>query len=350
MSSSLTFRLQQESLKAAEPATLPSPPSSSDSGDEAMGDSPSNPLDHSSFSTTTTLSTAVPSSVSSARRDSLPTHFNALTIQQFSTSLPENYTIDHSTTPINIQQKPATTTTTTTTANANLSATATATAITPNSNSNNNASSIKSSSVRRTSHIASSLPRAESLPFYSHSPVAAAAATGGRTIRHRRQSESTLSRSARGQTHKCQECGKVYKHPNCLTKHLWEHSEQWELTSKLLLTKHQQVQMLEAAAILVGMESKKRRPSVATVKQEDEEDEYDDDTKQSGEDDRIEGDDDDDIVDDIDDDDDILIDMDEDIDVKPSVASTYSLNVRTSMPSVMAPSSVRHTLRKQAQE
>lgn len=316
-----------------------------------MGESLSSTLDHhGSFSTSATHSTAVPSSMSSARRDSLPTHFNALTIQQFSTSLPENYTIDHSTTPINIQQKPTTTTATTT---ATTSTTATTPILTTTGTTPTTASNpIKPSSLRRTSHITSSLPRAESLPFYSHSPVAAAAATGGRTIRHRRQSESTLSRSARGQTHKCQECGKVYKHPNCLTKHLWEHSEQWELTSKLLLTKHQQVQMLEAAAILVGMESKKRRSSVATVKPEDEEDhdlEDDDDTKHSEEDDRVEGDDDD-IVDDIDDDDDILIDMDEDIDVKPSVASTYSLNVRTSMPSVMAPSSVRHTLRKQAQE
>ncbi|ORZ15098.1 hypothetical protein BCR42DRAFT_451968 [Absidia repens] len=54
----------------------------------------------------------------------------------------------------------------------------------------------------------------------------------------------------------CHECGKIYKHPSCLYKHLWEHSEGWELTSKLPLTKHQQVQILEAATILVGMSTK----------------------------------------------------------------------------------------------
>ncbi|PSS03806.1 hypothetical protein BD289DRAFT_97819 [Coniella lustricola] len=51
----------------------------------------------------------------------------------------------------------------------------------------------------------------------------------------------------------CQHCGKGYKHSSCLTKHLWEHTPEWSLTSKLLISKHQQVQLLEAASVLVAM-------------------------------------------------------------------------------------------------
>lgn len=29
--------------------------------------------------------------------------------------------------------------------------------------------------------------------------------------------------------HKCMDCGKVYKHPNCLWKHRWEHSNYWKV-------------------------------------------------------------------------------------------------------------------------
>ncbi|KAL9577028.1 MAG: hypothetical protein Q9212_006641 [Teloschistes hypoglaucus] len=35
--------------------------------------------------------------------------------------------------------------------------------------------------------------------------------------------------------------------------HLWEHTPEWSYTSKLLISKHQQVQLLEAASVLVGM-------------------------------------------------------------------------------------------------
>ncbi|WPG98495.1 zinc finger protein [Acrodontium crateriforme] len=52
---------------------------------------------------------------------------------------------------------------------------------------------------------------------------------------------------------KCEHCGKAYKHGSCLTKHLWEHTPQWQVTSKLLISKHQQVQLLEAASVLVAM-------------------------------------------------------------------------------------------------
>ncbi|KAG0046427.1 hypothetical protein BGZ83_008404 [Gryganskiella cystojenkinii] len=53
---------------------------------------------------------------------------------------------------------------------------------------------------------------------------------------------------------KCLDCGKVYKHANCLLKHRWEHSVYWKPTAKFLLSKHQQVQLMEAAAILLGMD------------------------------------------------------------------------------------------------
>lgn len=35
--------------------------------------------------------------------------------------------------------------------------------------------------------------------------------------------------------------------------HSWEHTPQWQVTSKFLISKHQQVQMLEAASVLVTM-------------------------------------------------------------------------------------------------
>ncbi|KAK2737963.1 hypothetical protein FQN57_007317 [Myotisia sp. PD_48] len=52
---------------------------------------------------------------------------------------------------------------------------------------------------------------------------------------------------------KCDRCGKGYKHSSCLTKHMWEHDPAWAVTSKLLISKHQQVQLLEAASVLVNM-------------------------------------------------------------------------------------------------
>ncbi|WFD31105.1 hypothetical protein MSPP1_002138 [Malassezia sp. CBS 17886] len=58
--------------------------------------------------------------------------------------------------------------------------------------------------------------------------------------------------------HKCESCAKVYRHPSCLVKHRWEHTMYWKEASKFLMSKHQQVQLLEAAAILVGMDSNAR--------------------------------------------------------------------------------------------
>ncbi|KAL2819343.1 hypothetical protein BDW59DRAFT_151470 [Aspergillus cavernicola] len=52
---------------------------------------------------------------------------------------------------------------------------------------------------------------------------------------------------------RCDRCGKGYKHGSCLSKHMWEHNPAWAITSKLLISKHQQVQLLEAASVLVNM-------------------------------------------------------------------------------------------------
>ncbi|KAL6896019.1 hypothetical protein HDV57DRAFT_35081 [Trichoderma longibrachiatum] len=61
---------------------------------------------------------------------------------------------------------------------------------------------------------------------------------------------------------RCETCGKGYKHSSCLTKHLWEHTPEWSLTSKLLISKHQQVQLLEAASVLVAMNGNPKERSV----------------------------------------------------------------------------------------
>ena len=60
----------------------------------------------------------------------------------------------------------------------------------------------------------------------------------------------------RGIDYRCESCAKVYRHPNCLNKHRWEHTRQWREASKFVLSKHQQVQLLEAATILSYMGSK----------------------------------------------------------------------------------------------
>lgn len=49
----------------------------------------------------------------------------------------------------------------------------------------------------------------------------------------------------------CEVCGKVYKHKSCLVKHYWEHNKYWDLTKGLCENKHQQVQLLEAANLLM---------------------------------------------------------------------------------------------------
>jgi len=82
---------------------------------------------------------------------------------------------------------------------------------------------------------------------------------GSSKARARRASEGSHLRKGgegkrtSGSELRCETCGKGYKHSSCLTKHLWEHTPEWQFTSKLLISKHQQVQLLEAASVLVAM-------------------------------------------------------------------------------------------------
>ncbi|KAK3900109.1 hypothetical protein C8A05DRAFT_45986 [Staphylotrichum tortipilum] len=64
---------------------------------------------------------------------------------------------------------------------------------------------------------------------------------------------------------RCEKCGKGYKHSSCLNKHLWEHTPEWSYTSKLLISKHQQVQLLEAASVLVAMNNNASTDPVAAA-------------------------------------------------------------------------------------
>ncbi|KAL1405781.1 hypothetical protein Q8F55_007455 [Vanrija albida] len=58
----------------------------------------------------------------------------------------------------------------------------------------------------------------------------------------------------KGMVFKCESCSKEYRHPSCLVKHRWEHSPHWREPTQISMSKHQQVQMLEAAAILAHMD------------------------------------------------------------------------------------------------
>lgn len=60
---------------------------------------------------------------------------------------------------------------------------------------------------------------------------------------------------------KCESCGKGYKHITSLAKHLWEHTAEWQKTKKLLISKHQQAQLLEAASILCSIGEKPNNTS-----------------------------------------------------------------------------------------
>ncbi|KAF9945524.1 hypothetical protein BGZ72_001255 [Mortierella alpina] len=75
----------------------------------------------------------------------------------------------------------------------------------------------------------------------------------GSAKKQHQQPQSSLDQD-HSEVHKCMDCGKVYKHPNCLWKHRWLHSVYWKGATKFLLSKHQQVQLMEAAAILLGMD------------------------------------------------------------------------------------------------
>lgn len=106
-----------------------------------------------------------------------------------------------------------------------------------------------------------------SLPVHPHASALSSSAVidgpslssfqaADKKLKMRRASDGThlskKDKAASGEL-KCEHCGKAYKHGSCLTKHLWEHTPEWQYTSKLLISKHQQVQLLEAASVLVAM-------------------------------------------------------------------------------------------------
>ncbi|KAI0646269.1 hypothetical protein C8Q79DRAFT_961813 [Trametes meyenii] len=110
------------------------------------------------------------------------------------------------------------------------------------------ATSFTSASGQLTSGSAAKAPKQESMdedmiPDASNAPPTKAEINGaGISV--------TKTGKKRGTIFKCESCSKVYRHPSCLIKHRWEHSPHWREASKFLLSKHQQVQLLEAAAIL----------------------------------------------------------------------------------------------------
>ncbi|KAG2026844.1 hypothetical protein GB937_001634 [Aspergillus fischeri] len=105
-------------------------------------------------------------------------------------------------------------------------------------------------------------------PNHSNNGASSVAAAGGEESssdnkpvntksRNRRASEGSHLVKGEGKRAlaelRCDRCGKGYKHGSCLSKHMWEHDPAWAITSKLLISKHQQVQLLEAASVLVNM-------------------------------------------------------------------------------------------------
>ncbi|KAI8902312.1 hypothetical protein BC833DRAFT_573808 [Globomyces pollinis-pini] len=79
------------------------------------------------------------------------------------------------------------------------------------------------------------------------------------------KSTTRLSQSAPLGKCVCEICGKTYKSTNCLLKHRWEHTQGWKHTSKLSLSKHQQVAILEAASVLVGFSKDEEDIDIETV-------------------------------------------------------------------------------------
>ncbi|KAK6201375.1 C2H2 zinc finger domain-containing protein [Scheffersomyces amazonensis] len=87
--------------------------------------------------------------------------------------------------------------------------------------------------------------------YINSPPLSSSVPTLSREFVVRRISEGETGRLK--EELRCEACGKGYKHISSLAKHLWEHTPEWNVTKKLLISKHQQVQLLEAASILVGM-------------------------------------------------------------------------------------------------
>ncbi|RCK60892.1 hypothetical protein Cantr_08121 [Candida viswanathii] len=115
---------------------------------------------------------------------------------------------------------------------------------TPTTNTNTNTS--RTTTTTTTTNTNTNGQQAISSP-----PLSASVPTLSREFVVRRISEGETGRLK--EELRCEACGKGYKHISSLAKHLWEHTPEWNVTKKLLISKHQQVQLLEAASILVGM-------------------------------------------------------------------------------------------------
>ncbi|KAJ5997005.1 hypothetical protein N7499_006679 [Penicillium canescens] len=119
---------------------------------------------------------------------------------------------------------------------------------------------LESGSVGNVSGFSSYLSRSINSPS-QEPPVARKGSPGSETDaklknRNRRASEGAILKTEGKRVPadlRCDRCGKGYKHGSCLSKHMWEHDPAWAVTSKLLISKHQQVQLLEAASVLVTM-------------------------------------------------------------------------------------------------
>ncbi|KAI8341178.1 hypothetical protein BC941DRAFT_202082 [Chlamydoabsidia padenii] len=302
MESTLTYQFRQQQLENKQvglsATNLPSPPDSSYGGED---------------SSTFTNSCVPPFSLPNQLRrptdgnqdqppkdSSLQSHFSTLTLQAITNSLPENYTIDHSSIQASLQRALV------------VAATKTHTPPIP----------IGSTTENTTTHLSTTMPVHHRLsPQSPRQQPNKEQQQQQQLQQYYNNSLPTSSASLPSSGyHRCDDCGKVYKHPSCLTKHRWEHSEEWELTSKLPLTKHQQVQMLEAAAILVSMDQHKQQLQQQQQQQQqsssvDQQVEDDDEVVVDivNDDDDVDDDDDQDSyvnIDD-DDDDDILMDLDD---------------------------------------
>ncbi|RLV90791.1 hypothetical protein JA1_004367 [Spathaspora sp. JA1] len=95
------------------------------------------------------------------------------------------------------------------------------------------------------------------------SPLSSSVPTLSREFVVRRISEGETGRLK--EELRCEACGKGYKHISSLAKHLWEHTPEWNVTKKLLISKHQQVQLLEAASILMGMNEPGATPTTTSA-------------------------------------------------------------------------------------
>ncbi|KAJ1976099.1 hypothetical protein H4R34_004100 [Dimargaris verticillata] len=92
-------------------------------------------------------------------------------------------------------------------------------------------------------YFRSSVPAPMALPCYDRSEPSAWASES--------MAMSATTRTDR--EYQCDSCRRTYSSPAELTAHRWEHTDVWPQVESLEPTKHKQVQMLEAAQILMGM-------------------------------------------------------------------------------------------------